>query len=303
MPDPLISICIPAYKAEKYLQAALDSVRAQTFADWELIVTEDGSKDRTEEIVQAFAQGVAQPVIYNRHEKNRGLPATRNTGIAAARGTWVAFLDADDLWAPTHLADLVAAAGQDNSYDLVYAGTSIFDDLTGAEIQVRTTTAENLAALPLALYTSRVVIQPSAAMVRRSALEKFGPVSEAYPICNDLELWLRIAAGGGKFNYTGRITCLYRKHGEAMSQKSAALIAEAARICEAYNQCTAIPARVRRTHPAALNRYAGRILLRENPAAARRLFGHSLRLNAFSPATLGWWLAAAMYSVIVRRSP
>src|SRR5688572_7380498 len=103
MTPPLISICIPAFHAENFLPAALESVRAQRFTDWELIVTEDGSRDSTEEIVREFARTVSQPVRYDRHEQNLGRPATRNTGIAAATAEWIALLDADDVWTTGHL--------------------------------------------------------------------------------------------------------------------------------------------------------------------------------------------------------
>src|SRR5688500_1011009 len=103
MTVPRISICIPAYKAERYFEATLASVRAQTFSDWELIVVEDGSRDRTEEIVQDFGRQGQQPVRYFRHDQNQGLSATRNTGFAQARADVLALLDADDLWRPEHL--------------------------------------------------------------------------------------------------------------------------------------------------------------------------------------------------------
>ena len=94
-PSPMskVSICIPAYNAEEYLADALESVRSQTFSDWELIVTEDGSKDRTEELVSRFAALLSQPVRYQRHSVNRGLPATRNSGLSAANSEWIALLD------------------------------------------------------------------------------------------------------------------------------------------------------------------------------------------------------------------
>ncbi len=79
---PALSVCVPAYNADRFLAETLESVRNQTFTDWELVVTEDGSRDGTERIVRDFAATVKQPVRYLRHEKNRGLPATRNTGIA-----------------------------------------------------------------------------------------------------------------------------------------------------------------------------------------------------------------------------
>lgn len=294
MPSPTVSICIPAYKAEKYLPAALESVRAQTFADWELIVTEDGSKDSTEELVRAFARTVGQPVTYNRHEKNRGLPETRNTGMAAARGEWIAFLDADDLWLPSHLEKLLAVV--DTGIQLAYAGSQIFDDATGQDLELRAPTAEALKNFPVSLFTGEIIIQPSAAMVRQSAVKEFGPFDAAYPICNDMEYWVRLSSRGGKARYSGAVTCRYRKHPAAMSQKAAALIAETGRICEAYGAWAAIPPSVRTNHPAKLYRDAGQILLRSSPREARELFRKSLRLNSLSLKAAALFVASILSS-------
>lgn len=290
MSSPLVSICIPAYKAEKYLPAALETVRAQTFTDWELIVTEDGSKDRAEEIVRTFAGSVSQPVTYNRHEKNRGLPETRNTGMATGRGQWFAYLDADDLWLPDHLQRLVEAAGE--GVDLVFAGSQIFDDATGRDMERREPTPESLRTFAESLYTGKIVIQPSAAMVRATAVRKVGPFSPVYPICNDMEYWIRLISNGCLARYSGAVTCRYRKHPAAMSSKAAALIAETGRICEAYAGWSAVPARVRRRHPAALYRYAGQILLKASPAEARTLFRQSLRLEPLSGRSLAGYVSS-----------
>src|SRR5687768_15411869 len=100
---PRVSICIPAFKADRYLEATLESVRAQTFKEWELILVEDGSRDRTEAIVQDFARRVSQPVRFFRHDTNKGLSATRNTGFSHSSAELLALLDADDLWRPDHL--------------------------------------------------------------------------------------------------------------------------------------------------------------------------------------------------------
>src|SRR4051794_34793625 len=100
------TICVPAYEAERYLGETLESVARQTFPDWQLLVTEDGSRDGTEEIVRRFAASVSQTVRYKRHEPNRGLPATRNAAIEGVETEWVALLDADDVWLPEHLSDL-----------------------------------------------------------------------------------------------------------------------------------------------------------------------------------------------------
>src|SRR4051812_16700052 len=105
-----ISVLIAAYRAAPFLPAALACVTAQTHADWELIVVEDGSHDGTEELVRAFAatHSPARRVTYDNLGENRGVAAARNRLLSLAQGEAVAFLDADDEWQPTHLADLAA---------------------------------------------------------------------------------------------------------------------------------------------------------------------------------------------------
>lgn len=286
-PSPHISICIPAYRAEKYLPAALESIRTQTFTDWEVIVTEDGSRDGTEAIVKAFAASVRQPVIYERHEQNRGLPATRNTGMASARGEWIAFIDADDLWLPDHLQRLVAVSA---GADWAFAGCQVFDDATGADLDLRVP-PDGAEPFAISLFTGRLIIQPSCAMVRRSLAREAGPFNPEYPICNDMEYWFRLASRGAEPRYSGAVTCRYRKHPGAMSQKAAALIAESGRICEAYGHWAAIPVQTRKAHPAGLYHNAGQILLRQHPVLARSLFRRALAVGGFSPRTATYFLA------------
>src|SRR3954463_655146 len=102
-----ISVLIAAYRAAPFLPAALACVAGQTHPDWELIVVEDGSHDGTEDLVRAF--GIAHPgqrVVYDNLGENRGVAAARNRLLSLAAGEAVAFLDADDEWQPSHLADL-----------------------------------------------------------------------------------------------------------------------------------------------------------------------------------------------------
>jgi glycosyltransferase involved in cell wall biosynthesis len=292
MYTPLISVCIPAFRADRYLEAALRSVADQTYAHWEVIVTEDGSKDRAEEIVHAFGHTVQQTVVYNRHDVNRGLPATRNTGIAAARGQWVAFLDADDLWAPDHLEALVAAS-QGEWCDLAFSGSILHDDATWKMIEVREPTVDDLQDLSVALYSGKLSIMPSSVMIRRDAFSHFGPISAEFPICNDTEYWLRLLSRGGRLRYSGKNTCIYRQHSASMSRKAAAILLESARLCEKYSDWEAIPAVLRKARPASLYRWAGRtLLLAEEPDEARDVLQKSLRLAPLNPKTMGLWTRA-----------
>ena len=99
--SPVVSVVIPSYNRAHQLGRALRSVLAQTFQDWEVIVVDDASKDNSEEVVKALHDG---RIRYLRHESNRGGSAARNTGIRAATGEYVGFLDSDDEWLPEKLA-------------------------------------------------------------------------------------------------------------------------------------------------------------------------------------------------------
>ena len=291
MSTPLISVCIAAYNAEKYLEASLRTVEAQTFKNWELIVTEDGSKDRTEEYVHNFSFSVTQRVEYNRHDINRGIPATRNTGIASAKGDWIAFLDANDLWKPNHLEYLISASHIEDG-DAIYAGSILYDNATWDKLNTLSPTERNLANLPVALYSGSLPIMSSSVMIKRDSITKFGPFSSDYPLRSNTEYWLRLHSKGGRMSHSGANTCIYRQHSNALSQKAAASLAESARICEHYAKWDAIPRRLSRVRLASLYRMAGRVLIVENPAAARTVLAKSLHLQPLHPRSLGLWVKA-----------
>lgn len=106
-PAPLVSVVTPAWRAAAFLPATIASVEAQTLGDWELLVVDDASPDATAEVAAAAA--ARDPRIrLLRHEANRGPAAARNTALEAARGRYLAFLDADDLWLPAKLERQIA---------------------------------------------------------------------------------------------------------------------------------------------------------------------------------------------------
>ena len=95
----MVSIVMPAYNAEKYIEQAIRSVINQTYKDWELIVIDDGSIDNTASILFELA-ALDSRIHALKNEKNCGASYTRNRAISLARGEWIAFLDSDDLWMP-----------------------------------------------------------------------------------------------------------------------------------------------------------------------------------------------------------
>lgn len=296
MKSPLISICIPAYNAERYLPAALESVRAQRFSDWELIVTEDGSRDATEDIVREFARTVEQPVRYDRHEHNLGLPATRNTGIAAARGEWIALLDADDVWTTGHL-ESAATFMQDPATEFIHAGAVLFDSDSGREIEVRAPTSQMIAAFPSSLFNGEYLIQPSSVVLRRRLWEDVGGFDPSFRYVEDREMWIRCARTGAAFIYTGLNTCLYRKHASALSRHGVAMALASARVYEKNIDWEAVPRRLRHGQAADAWMAAGRIALRNDPGSALGFFSRALHHRALTPSAFGYWLAAALLNL------
>lgn len=100
--NPLVSVIMPAYGAEAYIEEAIASVQAQTYENWELLVLEDCSPDRCAQIVEDLAREDSR-IRLLRNEKNMGVARTRNRGLDLCRGDYVALLDSDDLWRPTKL--------------------------------------------------------------------------------------------------------------------------------------------------------------------------------------------------------
>lgn len=124
----LVSIVMPAYNAGRYVAESVRSVRAQTCGRWELFVVDDGSTDETRAVVEGFAAEDARVSYVGR--ENGGQAAARNTGLRAARGDLVAFLDADDLWLPGKLEAQLGVL-EERGVDLVYSDGYIFSEEGG----------------------------------------------------------------------------------------------------------------------------------------------------------------------------
>ncbi len=125
MTQPMVSAVIPAYNAADTLSRAIDSVMAQTFDDWELIVVDDGSSDRTPEVARCYGDRVR--IVQGPHA---GPGEARNRGAALARGRYLAWLDADDVWYPTKLAKQIELAESDDELEFI-TGNYRFIDETG----------------------------------------------------------------------------------------------------------------------------------------------------------------------------
>lgn len=132
--SPKVSCIIIVHNGEEFLREAIESVIAQAFSDWELLIVDDGSTDDSYEIAQRFAQNFPDTIrsLCHADRRNHGMSATRNLGLSHARGDYVAFLDADDVWLPNKLAAQVAILDGQPSVGATYGRALIWYSWQGS---------------------------------------------------------------------------------------------------------------------------------------------------------------------------
>lgn len=209
--QPLVSIIIPCYKAEKELPAALASISQQTHTHWEIIAINDCWPDNTESILLRFQEAhTDREVRFLRHKENKGLGATRNTGIAAARGAYIAFLDHDDIWEPNHLANGLQTL-KSKQGDIYYSSVKVFNANGTGNEWIWGPTPEDLQRFPETLF-GRNFIQPSSAIFTSCFLKRLGPmdINPKLHFCEDHDYWIRAINLGGNLITSDEVTVRYR---------------------------------------------------------------------------------------------
>lgn len=178
-----VSVVIPAYNAEPYLDECLRSVLTQTHPVIEVIVVDDGSTDRTRSIAESFGAPVRLL-----QQKQGGPARARNYGVREARGEWIAFLDADDLWKPEKIEKQLSALAAAPDAILCYTALLALK-LDGSKVPVPTPLLSYVDAM---LSLTNVGIPPSAVMLRRETLLQVGGFNEVQRGCEDWEMWFRL---------------------------------------------------------------------------------------------------------------
>lgn len=206
---PRVSVVMPCYNAAAHVEEAVASVMAQTLPDVELILVDDGSTDSSPAIVERLA-GDHPGRIRVEVQANAGPYAARNRGLAMARGDFVAFLDADDWWAPDCLEKLHRALADDPAAALAYCGWQNVglpgprgEPYVPPDYELEDKAARFLrAAAPWPIH---------AALVRRSVIDEVGGFDLDLPTCMDYDLWLRIAVAR-PIRHVPEVLAYYRHH-------------------------------------------------------------------------------------------
>ena len=218
---PLVSVVIPAYNAEAFIEATLTSVLKQTYQQLEILVVDDGSNDRTPELVGAISKLDRRVVLLQ--QANSGVAAARNLGIRQAKGEFIAPLDADDIWYPQNLekqVDCIVAAG--DQVGLVYSWSIDIDEDSQPTGRVRACRIEGNVYTTLLLHN--FIANASSVLIRKACLDQVGGYDTALKQQQgqggeDWDLYLRIAEHY-EFRVVPEFLVSYRKLPSSMSTDS-----------------------------------------------------------------------------------
>jgi glycosyltransferase involved in cell wall biosynthesis len=212
----LVSIIIPAYNIAGYAADTLDSVRAQTFRDFEIIVINDGSPD-TEEFETALRPYLDE-IVYLK-QQNRGAGAARNVAIGQARGELLAFLDGDDIWLPEFLQSQVAFL-QQGGFDMVYCDALMFGmpSAEGKRFMASAPSDGEVNINSILDFSCNVIT--SGTVARRQTVVEAGLFEWEKVRAHDFHLWVRMLKNGARIGYQKRVLLKYRVHLDSLSGNS-----------------------------------------------------------------------------------
>ena len=204
---PAVSIIIPNYNTAEFIAETLDSVLAQTFTDYEIVVINDAAPD-TEELKKVL-ESYKEKIIFIDKFKNEGTSATRNFASKMVRGDFLCFLDADDIWHPTFLEELFDFLHK-NNFGMVYADTELFGvgyrvgesflDYNPPQGEVSRRT----------LIEGKCIILPSGSLIKKSEFEKVGGFDAKVTRTEDFDLWMRMIFQGTRIGFLRKILFKFR---------------------------------------------------------------------------------------------
>ena len=227
-----VSVVIPAYCTSADIPVALDSVFAQTFSDFEVIVVNDGSPD-TPDLERAL-QPYASRIRYIAFAMNRGAGAARNAAILASRGVYLAFLDADDCWSPDFLWRQVRHLEAQPACDMVYCDAILSGETPLAGRRFMDAAPSEGEVSLLSLIEQRCNIILSTVVARRNTIVNGGLFDETLRRGQDFELWLRLAHAGARIEYQRHVLAERRVRLHGLSGDSVAELERAIAVLKQF---------------------------------------------------------------------
>lgn len=299
---PTVDVIVPAYNAARTLAAALDSVVAQTFTDWRILLVDDGSKDETPAIAAAYKARLGDKLLYLRQE-NAGLPAARNTAIRNSSAEFLALLDSDDVWLPQRLERSVQRFRDRPAAGLVY-GFNARIDADGRVIDTftrRNPHAEGRVA-PY-IYMRSLDLPCPTVTFRREAVEKVGLFDETLRATEDRDLWVRIALEY-EVALVPEVIAHYRLTPQAMTTDGDRMLQNQLRFVEKHYGKPGCGRRARNIALSWIYRQrAEAFALRKKPQEALRSALRALRYSPFEVSNLRTAFSLALQVAGLWKSP
>ncbi len=213
---PAISILLPTYNRAHILTRSVESIRAQSFTDWELIIIDDGSRDNTKELANSFLKDKRISYVYR---ENGGCQAARNTGAALAKGEWLAFADSDDQWTPDKLKRQWEYLLEHPSAQLISCAYELsLPD--GGLLRIPAQKNKEVSLLPDMLFQN--FIGSPTILIRRELFLSTGGLREDYPALDDWELCLRLLNKGLEIGFINEVMVHAAVSESSMSGNAAA---------------------------------------------------------------------------------
>ena len=226
--NPKVSVIIPTYNRAHLVGRAIQSVLNQTYQDFEIIVVDDGSTDNTEEIVKSFND---ERIRYIRHEKNKGAPAARNTGIKLAKGKYIGLLDDDDEWLPEKLEKQMSKfQNSSEKVGVIYSGFFYVSEKSGKIV------SEIIPLLRGEVYANLLkgcILGSPTPLIKKRCFQKAGFFDETLPSCQDWDMWIRLSKYCD-FDFVPDILAKHHVHGGQISVDLNAKIVAREKLIEKY---------------------------------------------------------------------
>lgn len=216
---PKVSVIIPTYNRAEFLRSAIRSVLNQTFQDFEIIVVDDASKDKTQEVVSSFSD---RRIEYIRHEINKGGSAARNTGIRMSEAEYIAFLDDDDEWLPEKLhMQVELMESSPPMVGCIYTGFSFVDRNNERVLAQRIPSKRGYLFNELA--NGNCIGTSSTPLLRKECFEKVGLFDERLSSNQDYDMWIQISKEY-QFECIEKVLVTYRVHENKVSNNQGAIM-------------------------------------------------------------------------------
>lgn len=276
---PKVDVIIPAYNAAKFLPAAIESVIAQTFTDWHIVLVDDGSSDDIKDVIAPYIQQLGPKLTYIK-QRNKGLPAARNTAILNSSSEFLALLDADDVWLPCRLEESLKAFEGHPQVGLAYGYNSRVDaEGKVVDTFIRPSKVPEGRVAPY-IYMRAMNLPCPTVTFRRACLSDVGMFDETMRATEDRDLWVRIAL---KYDVAlvPKLIAHYRISPQAMTTDPGRMLDAQLHFVEKHYGAPGCGRRARRIALGWIYRQRAEALaIRRQPWAA---FGSALQALAYYP--------------------